>query len=95
MLNINRSIFLIKLNEYNKIPDVCEACWQIGISPDNKFLALSFYSQPNTVQLCDLNGKVLEIEIEPFDKKEIDDNYNENDQNNDDEDEKEKDDDDD
>jgi len=50
---------LIKLEEYSKIPDVSEACWQIGISPDGEYLALTFHNEPHTVQLCDLKGEIF------------------------------------
>jgi len=50
---------LIKLEELHKIEDVSEACWQIGVSPDSEFLALSFHSEYNIVQLCDLQGNIF------------------------------------
>lgn len=52
---------MLKLETFNQINRVNETCWQIGISPDEKFLALSFYSQPEIVQLCNLKGQVFKM----------------------------------
>ena len=50
---------MISLKPYNTIEGVSERCWQLGISPDGKYLALVLASMPDIVQLCDLNGKVF------------------------------------
>jgi WD40 repeat protein len=50
---------LISLKPYSIIEDVSERCWQLGISPDSKYLALVSASRPDVVQLCDLGGKVF------------------------------------
>lgn len=78
------------LNVFNKLyPNVENVEWEEeGSSYEAEFV----YNDSLRSVNFDLNGKVLEIETEPFDKKEIDDNYNENDQNDEDEDEEEKDD---
>jgi WD40 repeat protein len=53
-------ILLLNLEIIGKIADVSEACWQIGISPDGEYLALSPYSDPATLHLVDLQGKVFQ-----------------------------------
>lgn len=50
---------MIRLNEIARIPDISEACWQIGVSPDSRFIACVRHSEPNVVQLLDLQGAVF------------------------------------
>lgn len=50
---------MIRLHEISRIPDISEACWQIGISPDGQFIACARHSEPNVVQLLDLQGSVF------------------------------------
>jgi len=50
---------LISLKPFKTIEDISERCWQLGISPDGKYLALVLASKPDIAQLCDLDGKVF------------------------------------
>ena len=50
---------MIRLHEISRIPDISEACWQIGISPDSQFIACARHSEPNVVQLLDLQGAIF------------------------------------
>ncbi|MCP4583015.1 MAG: WD40 repeat domain-containing protein [candidate division Zixibacteria bacterium] len=49
----------ITLKQLGKIEDISKHCRQIGVSPDGKYLALALFSQPDSIVLCDLKGKVF------------------------------------
>jgi WD40 repeat protein len=49
---------LIKKELYAVIPDISPGCWQFGVSPDGRYLAVASQSQPDTIQLRNLQGKI-------------------------------------
>ena len=50
---------MFSLNHLSTIEGVNENCWQIGVSPDGRHLAVSFIAEPNVIQMCDHQGKVF------------------------------------